>query len=518
MMINILLWKNVLQLLIIFLISYGVLLFSGNLIATYKRSRVLDRIAGCSKTARHWLFGHILEYKMGTSEELKLINGRPKKFPTMHTLWFSPISAILQLYHPSSAGPVLKSNPSATSKDSIVYRLAKPWIGNGLVTSDGELWARHRKMLTPAFHFNMLRNYAKVFNSCSKILIEKLLAHAKEGHPVEILRPVSLMTTDAMLKCAMSIESSCQTAEPSDPTVQYVNAVQQIEANILKRVRNPLLRNDWIFGLTPTGRKQKEVLSLLHGYSERIIAERKQQRLDQVSSTDARPKDFLDILLDARDEKGNQLNDLEIRSEVDTFLFAGHDTTSSAISWTLYHLAKYPEMQRKCREEVMSIVKESDDFEWGDLSKLEYLTMFIKESMRVLPPVAFIARKVNEDITVSNSLLTQATIPRGTECGFAITTQHNSEILWSEPDKFDPERFSASNRGKIPSLAFVPFSAGSRNCIGQQFAMNELKITLGQILRKFELYTDDDTPKSIPIPLLVIKGKDGIHIKLKLLS
>ncbi|KAG8536622.1 hypothetical protein GDO81_025990 [Engystomops pustulosus] len=146
----------------------------------------------------------------------------------------------------------------------------------------------------------------------------------------------------------------------------------------------------------------KLTTNYLYSYLDKVIKERKQSLKNEMELEKIQKKrhlDFLDILLCAKDENGQGLCDEDLRAEVDTFMFEGHDTTASGISWILYCLAKYPEHQEKCREEIRDVLGERTTVEWEDLSKLPYTTMCIKESMRLNPPVPEVARKLKEPIT-----------------------------------------------------------------------------------------------------------------------
>ena len=189
---------------------------------------------------------------------------------------------------------------------------------------------------------------------------------------------------------------------------------------------------------------------------------------------------MLDILLRCRDEEGNGLTQKEIVDELNTFVFAGHETTSSTSSFILYYLAKYPELQEKCREEVKGVIGDRDEFEWQDISKLTYLTCFIKETLRHNAPVIFFLKTLDKPITVDSHV-----IPAGVDIEILIALIHMNPMYWPDPHTFDPIRFNEKNLSAQHPYAFLPFSAGQRNCIGQNFAMAELKVM--KILNNFSV-------------------------------
>lgn len=183
----------------------------------------------------------------------------------------------------------------------------------------------------------------------------------------------------------------------------------------------------------------------------------------------------------AKDENDVGLSDKEVRAEVDTFLFAGHDTTSSALSWTVYRLASHQDIQTKCRAEIDEVFKDkkTEDTEWSDLSKMEYLTRCIKESLRITPPVPVIQRRIEEPLDING-----ANIPKNSPVSIHIYEIHNNTEIWENPLEYNPDRFLHENVKKRDPFSFVAFSAGPRNCIGQNFAMNFMKIVLSKLLRK----------------------------------
>lgn len=492
---------------IISLLFYLVFSIGQKVRAGYQQGKTLDTITGNTDTGgRHWLFGDMVKYDLRTKEGRDQAQQRFTAHPKMFNIWFSIARSMLFVYHPESTGPLLKSKHTVTCKAPTGYRFASPWIGNGLVSSCGTHWARHRKMITPAFHFKLLKSYAKIFNASAKVLVEKWKKTINV--PVEVQQPMGLMAMESLLKCAMSVKEDLQNMNSTDnnPTVKYMQAVSDMQEIIVTRNRTALYYYDWVFQWSALAKKQRAVVKVLDDYANDVITEREKRRLQQGATSDSEAKDFLDILFNARDEKGNGLRTDEMKDEVATFLFAGHDTTTSAMSWCLYNLAMHPELQEKCRDEVDEVLRDNDTVEWDHLNKFEYLSMFMKESLRLFPTVYGIARQMNENLDV---------IPKDTTVTVSIVTQHKHQSLWENPDVFDPERFSTENRKNIPNLAYIPFSAGPRNCIGQQFALNEIKITIALLLKSFRIYRDEETPEPNPQMKMIYTSENGIFVKLE---
>ncbi|KAK3102082.1 hypothetical protein FSP39_008602 [Pinctada imbricata] len=356
-----------------------------------------------------------------------------------------------------------------------VYRHALPWLGEGLLIAGGSRWARSRRLLTPAFHFDILKPYIAVYNDCAGQLSKNIERFANTDASFEVFNLVCLCTLDIILRCAFSYETNCQ--ENSGEVHPYVKAVNEIAVTWSRRNRMPWLFPDFIFYRTEEGKRFSRNLSVC----TRGSGGRHRQTEKYTDLTNRKFLDFLDILLTAKDEDGNGLTKTEIRNEVDTFLFEGHDTTASAISWILYSLAEFPEYQTRCQQEIDTILKQNGNTEiqWEDVSKLEYLTQCIKEGMRLHVPVPFIARTTTKDIVFDGH-----TLPAGNFCTCHIWNLHHNPEVWKGPETYDPNRFSKENLAQMDSFAFLPFSAGPRNCIGQHFAMNEEKVVLAKLLSK----------------------------------
>ncbi|XP_052241444.1 ultra-long-chain fatty acid omega-hydroxylase-like isoform X4 [Dreissena polymorpha] len=409
---------------------------------------------------------------------------------------------------PEAMGQICKSNAPKARGLVGVYRLIEPWLGEGLLVANGKRWARNRRLLTPAFHFDILKPYTKVFNRSADVLVAKLSKKAETKESFEVFQNVLLCTLEIILKCAFSYEKDVQHAGETDP---YVKAVNRITDTLIVRLLRPILLWDFAFYLTDTGRKFKKDCDFVHSVAEEIIDKRK-QALAAGADADVAEKryvDFLDILLTARDETGNGLTRLEIRNEVDTFLFEGHDTTGSAISWILYSLAQHPKYQRRCQQEVDALLagRDTDDIEWSDLSKLEFLTQCIKEGMRLHAPVPILSRELRQELKIGGRV-----IPPGCLVQLNIWALHHMEKYWGADHwEFKPERFVPENIDKIASYQFVPFSAGNRNCIGQHFAMNEEKVILSKLLRNFTFSLDPahEVKKSASA---VMRTVDGLHM------
>uniref|UniRef100_A0A672U046 CP4B1 protein n=1 Tax=Strigops habroptila TaxID=2489341 RepID=A0A672U046_STRHB len=462
-----------------------------------KRKKLNKALEAFPGPPKHWLYGHnhLVRRELGSVRSLLWAN----EYPYAFLRWFGPVLPSLVIHHPEYA----------KSRDQSLEKLTAPLLfdspGEGLLILEGAKWYQHRKLITPAFHYDVLKSYVTLMSDSVKVMLDKWEKKIAERKSVELFQDVSLMTLDSIMKCAFSYNANCQTESNSD---SYIRAVYDLSYLLSNRMQN-FSYKDVFYNLTSQGRKFQDACKLAHAHTDKVIKERKMLLSNEKGHDKIQKKkhlDFLDILLCTKDENGVGLSDEDLRAEVDTFMFAGHDTTASGISWLLYCLSLHPEYQQQCREEVRGILGNRDSIEWEDLGKMNYTTMCIKESLRLFPPVPVVSRRLHKPITFPDG--------RSLPVGLNIFAIHRNRDVWEDSEVYDPLRFSPENSAQRHTHAFLPFSAGSRNCIGQQFAMNELKVALALTLLRFELYPDPTKPPTL-IPQIILRSSSGVHVRLK---
>ncbi|KAI4468357.1 cytochrome p450 family 4 [Holotrichia oblita] len=314
------------------------------------------------------------------------------------------------------------------------------------------------------------------------------------------------------VETAMGIQVNAMTQEKNE----YVDAIYGVCEEILHRVTRIWLHPDFIYYRTSRGKKNLQHLSVLHGTTNRVIHERKHvlhhthnenKEMHNQFGTKER-KAFLDLLIEASGD-GTILTHQQIREEVDTFLFEGHDTTTASICWTIFLLGLHPEIQERVYNEVSEILGEKS-LELSDLGELNYLERVIKESLRLYPSVGFITRFASQDIKIGTR-----TIPTGTSVGIHIFDIHRNEKYYPEPNKFDPDRFLPENTKSRHPYAYIPFSAGPRNCIGQKFALYEEKTVLSYIIKKYKIKSMQTVDTIHPINELIVRPSEGLMVTLE---
>nr|QST15030.1 CYP4C33-like protein 1 [Diaphanosoma celebensis] len=397
------------------------------------------------------------------------------------------------------------------------YDYLHPWLGTGLLTSTGTKWFGRRKMLTPAFHFKILEDFAHVFNEQSQILVSKLNETLRNERELDIYQYITRCTLDIICETAMGRHVDAQNQRDSD----YVQAVYKMGDIVQLRQVRPWLQPDLLFQLTSYGAEQKRCLKILHDFTDKVIREKKlehQQRQkaaseqtadDDLNLSKKRRLAFLDLLIESSQD-GLKLNDMDIREEVDTFMFEGHDTTAAAINWSLFLIGSHPHVQKEVDDELSRVFGDSDrPVSMTDLSELKYLECCIKEALRLYPSVPILARTLNEDAKMHDY-----DIPSGSRVLLFTYSLHRDPRYFPDPEKFDPERFFPENvRGRHP-YAYVPFSAGPRNCIGQKFALMEEKVVLSTVLRNFHIESLDKREELVLMGQLILRPRDGIRLRM----
>ncbi|GIY72255.1 cytochrome P450 4C1 [Caerostris extrusa] len=309
----------------------------------------------------------------------------------------------------------------------------------------------------------------------------------------------------------------------SDENNEYAKAVHELCGDIYQRGIRPYLYPEIIFNLTSYGRRSNANLRLVHGLTRKVIKEKKEEMLasrEKGFETATPPpeerkmrKVFLELLLELH-LNDPSFTEEDIREEVDTFMFEGHDTTAMGISWTLYCLGLYPEIQKIAFREIEDIFQNDTDRDVTreDLTQMKYLECVIKGTHLLWISSPTRRNSLHLSFTLSSSMESIRLYPV-VPLMFRKCTETFKFLGVSNPEKFDPERFLPENIRTRHPFAFIPFSAGPRNCIGQKFAMMEIKTVVANILRKFQLVSLDPRDKLNIYPALVTRTVKPLRMR-----
>ena len=410
-------------------------------------------------------------------------------------LRFGPIRAHV-FFHPDQVQHILVRNVENYSKDVRGYHKIRALAGLGMLTLDGDLWRRQRKLAQPAFMARRVLVFGDVIGECAQDLAAKWSDLADRGETVDLSADMMHLALRVICRTMLGTDIEHDVTEIGD-------AITVCLEEILYRIQHA---TEFMAKLpTPRNRRFQRAVGYLDGKINQIINDRR--ALHARGDRDPESHDLLDAFLLARDEQtGEGMPAQQLLDEVKTIFIAGHETTANMLSWTWYLLSKHPHVARKLHEELDSVLGDRPPTA-ADLPQLKYTRMVLQESMRLRPPVwATERRSINADVVGGYP------IPAGE---FIIVCQyvtHRHADFWVNPEGFDPERFSDENQEKMHKVQYFPFGAGPRICIGIHFAMLEGTIILATLAQKYRL---DLLPGSDiePEPVITLRPKSPIRVK-----
>ncbi|GFR13957.1 cytochrome P450 4V2 [Trichonephila clavata] len=451
------------------------------------------------------------------SDDFDNLNGYHQLFfrEGISCVWF--FYPLVTVFKAESVEVILNNNEEV--KKAWFYEVLKPWLGSSVLISCDKKWRDMRKLLTPIFHFHVLNKFLAIMNKHSRNLGD-LFDTFVQQECVDIYSSMPRHSFDTIFECILDKEINTL----NHPTGSYLKAVEEVKFLAFERIHNPWFWNDFLFRLSSIGRKYSKCVQVLHNFTNKVISQKRKLKLSSekekqpateelgliYSETNRKKISFLDLLLDEHLKHGS-LSEEAIREQLDTLLFAGHDTTSVSLSFCMWMVGLHPWVQDKIHEEMDAIFDNDDrDATLEDLRKMQYLECVIKETLRLYPPVTQVGRRVRSDLHFR-----QYTIPKGSECLVNIYVLHRDPEVFPDPEKFDPERFTPENSAGRHPFAFVPFSAGPRNCLGQRFALMKLKIVLSSVFRRYKFRSLNSRDKVNIISDFVLRPADGLQIQIR---
>ncbi|CAB3362144.1 Hypothetical predicted protein [Cloeon dipterum] len=398
---------------------------------------------------------------------------------------------------------------------SINYDVLDSWMGQGLLTSNDRKWQMHRKILTPAFHFNILHEFLHIINKNSNTLVGKLQTYSDLCQPVDLFEPLSLCAL--VIVCESSMGTSKNALQHHDSP--YVKEVRELNELVMQRYFSPFLRVDFFYKFSSVKRRTELAVKMNDDFIEKIIQERrnylKSVKIEEkVGEGVGKRKNmaFIDTLLKVQEEDESLMTDKDIRDQVSTFMFAGHDTVTTASCWVLFILGTYPEFQNKVMDELHQVFGSSGRAPtMNDLAEFKFLERCIKETLRLYPSVPFFERHLREDVHFHDGRIA----PAGVTASFNVFAIHRNPENYPDPERFNPDRFLPENSAGRHPYSYIPFSAGPRNCIGQKFAMLEIKVVVSTILRHFEVVPEHSIDEAIMEVAMVLRPQNGLTVRLR---
>ncbi len=358
------------------------------------------------------------------------------------------------------------------------FSRVKMLLGNGIIVSDGPFWKRQRRMMQPSFTRKVIAKLTTQIQQCNQKLFSDWSEKANLEQTIDITQAASELSLDIVLRAILSDDLDTLINEQGG-----INPFEFLTEDFTRDIKVVL--------------KFREVSKLLLN----IIHFRREQQPERV--------DFLAMFMDSRDkETDDAMSDKELLDELMTLIIAGHETSAITLNWTWYFISQHPEVEKKLLIEVDANVTKNIVPKFEELDKLPYIKQIVDEALRYYPPVWMFTRKA-----IADDYLGDYFVPAGTDIFIAPYFLHRHPDYWSDPETFDPERFTETAIKNQDKNAYIPFSAGPRRCIGDFFATIEMQIHIGLMARSFHLEYIPDAPLELE-PDVNLRTKNPILMKI----
>ena len=401
---------------------------------------------------------------------------------------------IYTLNSPAVIKHVMQLNYKKYAREERVGEAVRLIAGENLFTSDGDVWLRQRRLMQPAFHRQRIGRFADEI--VNEVLVE--MAHwpaeqASTGY-VDLEEAMTRLTSQVIGRAMLSVDLRAEGGDLGD-------AFATVAKFSIDRIMSPIRLPLWV--PSANNRTFKDAVLRIKRALSRILAER------QNATTEAEPAgDLLDMLLEAKyEETGTGMTTAQLISEMNSIVFAGHETTAATLDFAFFLLMTHPEVMAAVQAEIDAVLAGRLPT-LADLSELDLTGRVMLETLRMYPAAISASRNVIEDDVVDG-----VEIPAGSKVMLNIYGVHYHPDYWAEPERFNPDRFLPENSEGRPPLAFIPFNTGPRKCIGDEFARMEAHLALATVLQR---YTPVLKPGHLVKPAFkfVLKPTDGLPVTL----
>lgn len=389
--------------------------------------------------------------------------------------------------HPDYAKHVLSDNSQNYHKGiGLVH--ARRALGDGLLTSEGELWRKQRKVIQPVFQAKRIAAQAGVVAEEAALLVERLRAHSG-GEPIDVVREMTGLTLGILGRTLLDADLSGYESVGHAFEAMQDQAMFELSSMSMVPMWVPL----------PKQLRFRKARTELQRIVDLLVAER--------TATGNTGDDALSrLIVSTREERDPRVGAERMRDELVTLLLAGHETTASTLGWTFHLLDRHPDVAARVRAEAISVLGNRLPV-YEDLLRMPYITMVLNEVMRLYPPVWMLSRVAQEADEIAGYK-----VPAGSDVLICSYTLHRHPRFWDEPERFDPERFNPANTANRARYAYVPFGAGPRFCVGNNLGMMEAAFVTAMVARDLRL-TTVPTHRVVPEPMLSLRIRGGLPMR-----
>lgn len=388
-----------------------------------------------------------------------------------------PHSAYL-VKSPEYLHEIFVKQPARISRHQLSKQAARKFVGDALALLDGERHRQDRKLIMQAFHPRRMQAYAAIMIDETQRMVASWRGKAQISLDIEMQ--------------TLALNIACRTlfgADVSGQSAPVIRAMADFQEVLAIEARNFVPLPDWL--PLPHKLRMRRSIATLHGFIRKIIRAHRERPADNGA--------LLSMMLRAvDDETGQGMSEQQVQDHIIFLFVAGHETTSGLLSWVPYLLERYPAVDAAVTRELDEALGERP-LTWADLPRLSYLEQVSKEALRLYPSAWLLARTVIADLTLG-----PYTIPRGSSLFLSPYVTQRDAAYFSEPLRFQPERFAPGAEKAIPRYAYFPFGGGVTSCIGAQFAMMTAKIVLATMLRNYRLTSVTDE-EILPAGLITLR-------------
>lgn len=413
----------------------------------------------------------------------------PLQFLTHMTQTYGDISQfrllglpITIINHPDDIQRVHQKNHINYDKDVLLFKASKTVFGNGLVTNPGgENWIRQRRLMQPAFHRRRI-------DTLGTLMSDSILSVLSDWNNLAEKQPIINVEAEMMRLTLKIVSQALFSTDVSPASNPFGMACDDVNTCLTKYIRFPLIPLSWP---TPVGRRYQRALRTIDEICYTLIRERQESKVAG--------DDVVSMLLEARDEEtGEGMTEVQLRDEVVTLLFAASETTAVTLTWIWHLLSQYPEVEAQFHAEIDAVLNGRTPT-MSDIPKLRYTKMIIDESMRLYPSAWEIMRHV-----IADDELSGYHIPAGATLFWSQYIVHRHPDFWENPEEFIPERFLPEAVAKRHTHAFSPFGSGPRLCIGNNFSLTEMLLTMAIMGQHYRFKRPTGAKPVEPVALLTL--------------